>query len=65
MSDTANLILVALGVGASLAFLVLRKLRHLRQGRRDWSSGHAEACDSCPIIEIRKAQERLRITIQK
>lgn len=66
MSDTLNLILVSFGVAAAAAYLVLRRFRLMRPKiKRDWSTGHGDACDSCPVIEIRKAQQRMRLTTLK
>jgi hypothetical protein len=62
MSDTLNLILVIAAVAASVIYLAWRKLRLARRTSRDWTSGHTEACDSCPIIEIQKARERIQIS---
>jgi len=59
MSSTANLILVVLAVGAAVAYLLWRKLRNARKISRDWATGHVDVCDSCPVIEIRKAQQRI------
>ena len=60
MSETLNLTLVILAVVASVVYLAWRKLRLARRVPRDWTSGHAEACDSCPVIEIKKARERIQ-----
>jgi hypothetical protein len=62
MSETLNLILVIAAVALSVMYLAWRKLRLARRGPRDWTSGHAEACDSCPIVEIQKARERVQLS---
>ncbi|MCB1060440.1 MAG: hypothetical protein KDB65_09425 [Calditrichaeota bacterium] len=62
MSETLDLVLVILAVAASVAYLAWRKLRLARRAPRDWTSGHAEACDSCPIVEIQKARQRLQLS---
>lgn len=63
MSDTMNLILVSLSVFLAAGYLVWRKVRQARRVPRDWTSGHVEACDSCPVIEIRKkAREHVQLS---
>lgn len=62
MPNTLDLILVLSSVGLAAGYLVLRKIRTARTMTRDWSSGHVEACDSCPIVEIRKARERIQLS---
>lgn len=62
MSNTFNLILVVAAVAVSVLYLAWRKIRLARKSERDWSSGHVEACDSCPIIEIRKARDRIQMS---
>ncbi len=62
MSTTLDFILVFASVGLAVGYLVLRKVRRARTMTRDWSSGHVEACDSCPIVEIRKARERIQLS---
>lgn len=58
MSGTLDLILVIASVGLATGYLIWRKLRLARKVPRDWSSGHVEACGSCPVMEIRdKARE--------
>lgn len=41
---------------AATVYLVMRKIRSVRKLSRDWTTGRAEACDSCPVIKIREAQ---------
>ncbi|MBL0062115.1 MAG: hypothetical protein IPP40_11715 [bacterium] len=62
MSSTLDTILVIVSVVLSVTYLVWRKLRLARKVPRDWTSGHIEACDHCPIVEIRKAKERVQLT---
>ncbi len=62
MSDTFNLILVIAAVAVSVLYLAWRKIHQARKSERDWTSGHVEACDSCPIIEIQKARDRIQMS---
>lgn len=62
MSNTLDLALVVASVGLALGYLVWRKVRLARKVPRDWTSGHVEACDSCPIVEIRKARDRIQLS---
>jgi hypothetical protein len=50
--------LVLMTVALSLGYLIWRRGRASRQLVRDWTSGRAENCGTCPVIEIRKAQRR-------
>ncbi|MBK6765450.1 MAG: hypothetical protein IPG71_03740 [bacterium] len=58
MSATLDTVLVVFTVVLAIGYLAWRKLRSARRANRDWSSGHAEVCDSCPVLEIRKARLR-------
>ena len=51
-----DLSLVILTVLAAMIYLLRRKIFAVRKIERDWSSGHADVCTSCPAIEIRKRQ---------
>jgi hypothetical protein len=57
MSAFIDYVLVALTVGLAAAYLIRRKIRKRRRLDRDWTSGRVDACDSCPVIEIRRRQK--------
>jgi hypothetical protein len=59
MPAVLDTVLVVLAVVLAIVYLVSRKVRTLKKVSRDWSSGHAEACDHCPAVKIRQAQSRL------
>ncbi|MBK8127527.1 MAG: hypothetical protein IPK53_00925 [bacterium] len=65
MTPTLDILLVITVVAAAILYLAWRKLRNAKTIARDWSTGHVEACDSCPIIEIRKARERIELSKMK
>lgn len=48
--------LVLLAVFAAVAYLIYRKVRTARRIARDWATGSAESCGSCPVIEIKRRQ---------
>ncbi|MDD5088142.1 MAG: hypothetical protein PHI18_05025 [bacterium] len=54
MPEFLDYLLVILSVAAALAYLIVRKIRKTRRLARDWATGRAERCDSCPVIEIRR-----------
>ena len=54
----ADIALVLAVVLFAAVYLVRRKIRSARRLARDWTTGRAEACDSCPVIQIREAQEK-------
>jgi hypothetical protein len=58
MAPLLDIGFVMVGVGAAVAYLVLRKVRALKRINRDWATGHAATCDHCPAIQIREAQRR-------
>ncbi|MFZ5432295.1 MAG: hypothetical protein ACOZB3_00830 [Calditrichota bacterium] len=58
MSITLDYILVGLSVAIAVAYLIWRRVRKSRKLARDWTTGRAEACDSCPVIKIREAQSQ-------
>lgn len=41
---------------AATVYLIMRKIRSVRKLSRDWTTGRAESCDSCPVVKIREAQ---------
>lgn len=55
MNALLDIGLVALIVAAAVVYLVRRKLKSSRKITRDWSTGHSEACDSCPLIRSRSS----------
>ena len=50
--------LVFLAVACAAGYLIWRKVHKARRLARDWTTGRAEACDSCPVIKIRELQSR-------
>jgi hypothetical protein len=56
MSPTIDYSLVILAVLAAGIYLLWRRAKSRRKLDRDWASGRAENCGSCPVIEIRKQQ---------
>ena len=56
MPTYLDIVLVIATVSAATAYIVMRKVRSVRKINRDWTTGHAEACDHCPAIQIRQAQ---------
>ncbi|HEY3295226.1 MAG TPA: hypothetical protein VGL38_07295 [bacterium] len=56
MSPLLDTFLVLTAVALALGYLVWRKLRSKRHAQRDWTSGHADVCTSCPVIQIHKAR---------
>ena len=58
MSTTLDYALVLAAVLLATAYLLWRRFRSARSIARDWSSGHVDACDACPAIKIRKAQQK-------
>jgi hypothetical protein len=65
MEFSLDLILTALAIFLAVAYLVWRKIKAHHNLVRDWSSGHVEACGSCPAIESRaelkkKIRERMK-----
>jgi hypothetical protein len=63
MSPLLDYSLVLLAIALALGYLIWRKVRSARHSARDWASGHAEVCSSCPVITIHKA--RLQKAAQK
>jgi hypothetical protein len=57
MSAPLDFALVALTVAVAAAYLIRRKIRKARRLDRDWTSGRVDACDACPVIEIRRAKK--------
>ena len=51
-----DITLVLLAILTAGAYLIIRKIRSAKKLARDWTTGRVEACDSCPVIEIKKAQ---------
>jgi len=58
MSPLTDTLLVLLTVALALSYLIWRKLRSARHSARDWTSGHAEVCSSCPVIKIHEARNQ-------
>ena len=58
MPELLDYILVILSVTAALVYLIVRKIRKARRLARDWTTGRAESCASCPVIEIRRHAAR-------
>jgi hypothetical protein len=58
MSTSLDIALVLLTVALALGYLLWRRSRASRKLARDWTSGRAENCGACPVIEIRKAQRK-------
>lgn len=56
MSPFLDYALVLLAVAAATAYLIYRKVRTARRIARDWATGSAENCGSCPVIEIKRRQ---------
>ena len=56
MSPLIDYTLVLLAIALALSYLIWRKVSASRRAARDWSSGHAEICDACPVITIQKAR---------
>jgi hypothetical protein len=55
MSTMLDLALVIVAVSSAVGYLAYRKIR-ARRNARDWSTGRAETCSSCPVVEIRNAR---------
>jgi hypothetical protein len=51
-----DITLVLLAIALAGGYLIARKVRSVKRIARDWTTGRVEACDSCPVIEIRKVQ---------
>ena len=53
-------VLVLAAVLFAAGYLVRRKIRSVRRLTRDWTTGHAEVCDSCPVMKVREAKRGMR-----
>ncbi|MBI5060288.1 hypothetical protein HZB60_10975 [candidate division KSB1 bacterium] len=51
-----DILLVGLAIAGAMSYLCYRVVRSRRHAERDWSTGKAQACSSCPVVEIRKLQ---------
>lgn len=58
LSPTIDLTLVVVTLTLAVAYLAWRKFHSVKTVTRDWETGKAESCDSCALIEIRRAQRR-------
>jgi hypothetical protein len=58
MPPWMDIALVLATVLVAGVYLVQRKIRSTRRLARDWTTGRVEACDSCPVIQIREMQEK-------
>ncbi|RPH94997.1 hypothetical protein EHM69_05765 [candidate division KSB1 bacterium] len=56
MTFWLDTLLVFVAVAAAVFYLIRRKRKSTRQVLRDWSTGRAEQCGSCPVRKIREAQ---------
>jgi hypothetical protein len=52
--------LVFLAIGLALGYLIRRKISTARRMARDWTTGHAEVCSSCPVIKIHEQARKAK-----
>ncbi|MCC6477231.1 hypothetical protein IT157_09275 [bacterium] len=58
LSPAIDLTLVVVTLMLAVAYLAWRKFHSAKSVTREWETGHSGACDSCALIEIRRAQRR-------